>query len=345
MPSDPLMESAIAAAAPRCESFRAAVAAAVAQVEGFLEASRAPAAVPAERAAHALGSFGASHVDGERFAALFADGGGLDAASLERLERAHDLLVRLLARGAGQCVTRVPPGGDLRATVGDALAEIGRAFASARAVDLALAGKPAGEFGNHLAPFPYRRWNRGERAIAPVLVVEVEGGDLQAGGLAEYLDGDQKIVLVAHGAAPAAPLVRLLSPGVSVAQTADPAELAAHLEAAGPAVVALMPAGAAAFAHRAGTGAMWERLHVAEVPNGAPAAAVGTFSVFQQQQDLALLRELSTAPPASPAAAAGGGATADEAAAGAAPTQPTPAPDPAGQLAAWLLHEAGLTPG
>jgi hypothetical protein len=166
MPSDPLLESAIAAAGSRCESFRAALAAAVMQVERFLEASRAPVAVPAERAAHALGSFGASHVDGERFAALFAEGAGLDAGAIERLERAHDLLVRLLGRGADPCVTRVPPGGDLRACVGEALGEVGRAFASARAVDLALAGKPAGEFGNHLAPFPYRRWNRAERGIA-----------------------------------------------------------------------------------------------------------------------------------------------------------------------------------
>jgi hypothetical protein len=339
MPSDPLMESAIAAAAPRCESFRAALAAAVAQVEGFLEASRVPAAVPAERAAHELGSFGAIHVDGERFAALFADGGGLDAGALERLERAHDLLGRLLARGAGQCVTRVPPGGDLRACVGDALAEIGRAFASARAVDLALAGKPAGEFGNHLAPFPYRRWNRAERAIAPVLVVEVEGGDLQAGGLAEYLDGDQKIVLVVRGAASAAPLVRLLSPGVTVTQTSDPAELAAHLEADGPAVVALMPSDTAAFTHQSGGGAMWERLRVAGVPPGAPATAVGTFSVFQQQQELALLQELATAPAAAPPPAAE-----EAAAAGAAAPQPAAAPDPAGQLAAWLLNESGLTP-
>ncbi|HEX6070085.1 MAG TPA: hypothetical protein VFZ18_09675 [Longimicrobiaceae bacterium] len=338
MPSDPLMESAIAAAAPRCESFRAALAAAVAQVEGFLEASRAPAAVPAERAAHELGSFGASHVDGERFAALFADGGGLDAGSLERLERARDLLARLLARGAGQCVTRVPPGGDLRASVGDALAEIGRAFASARAVDLALSGKPAGEFGNHLAPFPYRRWNRAERAIAPVLVVEVEGGDLQAGGLAEYLDGDQKIVLVVHGATPAAPLVRLVTAGVTVAQTADPAELAAYLAAEGPAVVALMPAGTAAFAHRAGSGAMWERLRLTGDPAGAPAAAIGTFSVFQQQQELELLRELSTAPVAAPAPREGDGA------ATAVAPPAAPAPDPAGQLAAWLLNESGLTP-
>jgi hypothetical protein len=33
-------------------------------------------------------------------------------------------------------------------------------------------------------------------------VVEVDGGDLQAGGLAEFLDGAQKIVLVVRGPAP-----------------------------------------------------------------------------------------------------------------------------------------------
>jgi hypothetical protein len=38
-----------------------------------------------------------------------------------------------------------------------------------------------------------------ERLLAPPLVVEVERRDLHAAGLAEYLDGAQKIVLVVDG--------------------------------------------------------------------------------------------------------------------------------------------------
>jgi hypothetical protein len=338
MPSDPLTQSVLAAAAAGCESFHAALAVAVTQVQGFLEARRAP--IPAERAAHELGAFGTEHIDGDRFGTLFADTVTTDAAALERVDRAHDLLTRLLARG-GPYVTRVTPSGDLRAGVEIALAEIGRAFAAARSVQLVRTGSPTGEVGDALAPFPYRRWNHFERAIAPPLVVEVEGGDLQVGGLAEFLDGGQKIVLVAHGAAPGAPLVRLITPAVTVVQTSAEAGLELISGAEGPAAIAVMPVGAAQFTHLPGAGPVWERLSVASMPAGEPAAAVGSFSVFQQQQELALLRELTSAPPsaAPPADAGKGEPTAVPAAAA------TAAPDPAGQLAAWLLDQSGLTQG
>jgi hypothetical protein len=336
MPSDPHMESALAAAASGCGDFYAGLATAVAQVESLLERRSAPASPPVERAVHELGAFAAERVDAERFARMFAERRAFDERSIERVERAHDLLQRLLARG-GPYVTRVTPGADPGAAVGAALAEVGRAFAAARSIELARNGSPPGEVADPLAPFPYRRWNRAEKRIAPPLVVEVEGGDLQVGGLTEYLDGNQLLLLVVRGVAPAAPLVRLISPGVTVAQISAGDALASLPAGEGPTVIALMQPGSAVFTHLSGEGRVWQRITVESVPTAEPQTPVGSFSVFQQRQELALLRELSAPPPSQPASSPAPGAEIPASAA-------TPA-DPADQLAGWLLQASGLTPG
>lgn len=344
MQSDPRTQAALAAVTAQRENFRWAVAAAVEQVGSYLEAQRGPQAEPGEKAAHELGAFAEGLVDPERFSAMFSGSDSPDPAALDRMDRAHDLLQRLMARGAELFVTRLAPGGDLRAQVAAALAEIGRAFAAARSVELARAGVLTGD-GEELGAFPFRRWNRAERQIAPPLVVEVDGGDVQVGGLSEFLDGRQKIVLVVRGDAPAAPLARLVSEGVTLLQTQDPAELEAAVDREGPAVIALMPQGSAEFSHVPGLGPVWERLVVKSTPDADPRAAVGSFGVFQQRQELALLRELSAKPPVivqtKSAPAANESAAAEPAAA---PAQQPPA-DPADRLASWLLDESGLTNG
>jgi hypothetical protein len=364
MQSDPRIPLALSAVEAQCESFRQAVAKAAEQVSGILEARRAPAGVLGDRAAQELGAFAVDRLDTTRFAAMFAEADSLRPGAMERMERARDVLERLSARGPELCLTRVSAGGELRPHVAAALAGIGRAFGAARSVELARSGGPDDDTSDHLASFPFRRWNLAERQIAPPLVVEVDGGELQVAGLLEFLDGQQKIVLVVSGAAPAAPLVRLISEEVTVVQTADPTELERWARVEGPAVIALMPEDAASFTHTPGGGPLWERLEVKSLPKGERRGAIGSFSAFQQRQDLALLRELAAAPlvatPTAPVVAEPGQARADSAPAPAPPAAepgqatadspptavpPAAAPDPAGQLAAWLLEQSGLTPG
>jgi hypothetical protein len=359
MQSDPRTAAALAALTAQRENFRWALAAAVEQVGSFLDAQRAVEAEPAARTAQELGVFASGRLDPERFATLFAEIGGLEAEALERMERARDLLARLLGRGSDLYVTRVSPGADLRAVVAAALAEVGRAFAAARTVELARAGALGPDVADFPDGFAFRRWNRAERQIAPPLVVEVDGGDAQVSGLAEFLDGQQKIVLVVRGPAPAAPLARLVSEGVTVAQVGEPAELEPLAEGRGPAVIAVMPEGSARFTHLPGVGPVRERLTVHLLPEADPRAAVGSFGTFQQRQELALLRELVSGPPVAPTAVAAPVAAAPVAAAPVADASPAAAPaataaaaapatvresDPVDQLAAWLLDESGLTP-
>jgi hypothetical protein len=99
------------------------------------------------------------------------------------MERAHHVL-SASARGPDA----LPDAGLRRrrpaAHVAAALAGIGRAFGAARGG--ARARRRSGDddtSDDRLAGFPFRRWNRAERQIAPPLVVEVDGGDLQVGGL------------------------------------------------------------------------------------------------------------------------------------------------------------------
>ena len=95
-------------------------------------------------------------------------------------------------------------------------------------------------------------------SLRPPLVIEVEGQDLRPASMAELLEGGQKIVLVVNGPAAPAPLVRLITPGVTVIQTDDPAELSALGAVAGPGIAALMPEGAAKFMHLPGKGRVAE---------------------------------------------------------------------------------------
>jgi hypothetical protein len=377
MPSEHRIREALdALAAPR-EAFRSAVAAAVDEVGAFLEARRAPTDGRAARTAHELGVFAAGRLDPGRFASLFGETGTMEPIALARTERAHETLRGISERGSDLFVTRVAPGADLRTQVSRALAEIGRAFGAARAVEMARQGRyPSEELDDYVGGFAFRRWNRAERQIAPPLVVEVDGADLQVGGLAEFLDGRQRIVLVVRGGAPAAPLARLISPGVFVMQTTDESELARLAGLDCPAVAALLPQGAARFVHTPGEAPVWERLSVGFVPDEEPRASLGSFGVFQQREEISLLRGLAPhpspargsndtsrdatlavpLPPLAEGRPGGGGEPADHLAtlllseSGLAAQTPAPAtgtaapaPDTADRLAAWLLSQTDLS--
>ena len=178
--------------------------------------------------------------------------------------------------------------------------------------------------------FPPARWNRAERDFSPPLVVEVEGQDLKVGSLGEILTGSQKIVLAVNGPAAPAPLVRLITPGVTVVQTDDPADVAVLAASEGPGVAAIMPEGCAKFIHApmAGKG-LNDRLTVSFLPEKEPKRALGGISAFQQVEELRQLASLAAS--VQPAVVMEG----------VTPAGPPPM-DEAGQLASWLIGQADL---
>jgi len=311
------------------EAFRGAVAAAAEQVRGFLAAHSGPGNGAGERAGHELGPFAAGRIDLKRFGALFTGAEPLDARALELLGRAHTLLGQIAAAGDELFAAVVPPGGDVRETATAALARAGRAFGAARVVELVRGGRfvPA-EHENYLESFPPALWTRVERLLAPPLVLAVGGADLQVGGLADLLQGAQKIVLLVKAPAPPAALVRLITPGTFVLQATDAGGVGALAGAAGPAVAAVVPGGVA-FVHDPDAGAtLPTRLSLGELPEAPPRGALGRYSLAQQTEELQQLTALAHLV-ATPSAHAPAGAVAGPA-------------TTADRLAAWLLQQSAL---
>ncbi|MDX1622971.1 MAG: hypothetical protein R3199_03210 [Gemmatimonadota bacterium] len=331
MPSDDRVTGALEAVAKPRSAYRSAVAEAVDAAGAILDARTAPAGERIDRTRSELGAFARGRVDPEAFAGVFGSEESLDPAAAEALERARKTL-RELAGGEADFVVAVEPGGDLRAAVAAELAEAGRAFAAARIVEaVGVEGRPV-PAGIDLDRFGFRRWNGAERRLAPPLVVTVDGADLAAGSLAEFLDGSVRIVLVVRGDSPPAALVRLITPGVLVMQTADPAELERVAAAPGPAVAALVPDSAALFVHDpAGGPTLASRLAVERTPEEEPRARLGGLGAFQQAEELRQLAALASAAPVVelPEPSPDGE--------GEAPT------DPADRLAAWLLSRTDLS--
>jgi len=308
--------------------FASSLARTLEQARGVLAAQR-----PAQEEESAgLGTFDAGRVDAGRFAALLRRERTPDPEALARMEAAFAVLLELAARGPTLYEAQVEPGGSLRDTVAAALAAIGRAFGAARLFELARLGRfREAEHGDLLHPFPFGRWNRSERAVAPPLLVTVHGADLRAEGLAEFLDGAFKAILLVRGDAPLAALARLATPGTFVQQAANGTALDRFAAWDGPGIAALVPEGAAHFLHDPAAGATWaERIEVAYAPEMAKPPRVGGRTATQQLEDLRHLAALATPPaPAAAAPEAVGAATGG-------------GDDAAGRLAAWLLSQAQL---
>lgn len=331
MPSDERTRDALAAVATARDDFRSALVGTADQLRGLLLAQAGDADTELDRAAAELGTFAEGRIDVERFASLVASDEVLDEASRGHLERAVETLESLAAAGDDVFVAQVPAGGDLSETVARALGEAGRAYGAARTAELARTGRfKAAEHGRWIDHFPPAQWSRNEREIAPPLVVSLRGEDFRAGGLTDFLDGAQKIILIVEGKSPPAALVRCLTPGVHVLQTDDPATLARIGDTEGPAIAALVPSDAARFEHRPGRdGSPRLRLTVEMVPEEDPKRSLGRISAFMQAEELRLLRVLTGATRS--VGAAGDGA----AGAGAAPATD------ADVLAAWILGQGG----
>ena len=378
MPSDERVQRALDALGERRGGFRAAVETAYAQARGFLAAHGPSSDERAREMALELGPFAGGRVDAARFGALVTASRVLSPEEETIVRRCAEVMDEVLAQGDGLFVCDVPAGGDLRSVVDATLAEAGRAFGAALVFQAVKAGSyRAEQHVTALRAFPYRRWSRGERLLAPPLVVSVDGADLHAGVLAEYLDGQQKIVVVVRGAATPAPLVRLVAPRAYVAQLSDTDSLGADVLARaasfdGPAVAALVPESAARFVHDPAAGlTLAKRLSVVAMPKEPPRGVLGGHSVAQQREELAQLVELAdfalltaaraaasgaaepavTAPPApgpatSAVSSAVPSAVSNAASNGAPPAvaAPTAVDDGAAvsALTAWLLSQAGL---
>lgn len=308
-------------------AFRSSLALALEQMRGFLAAQQSAAGQdgPPEKAM--LGAFAAGRIDFERFGSLLDRAPSVDAFSLGRIEDAYEVLRELEQGRIGE--VHAEPHGDLREAVSRGLGAVGRAFGAARVFELARTGRyREAEHGSFLDAFPFHRWSRAERLVAPPLVVHAEGRGLRAEPLAEFLDGAVKIVLVVTGEAPLVPLVRLVTPGTFVLQTRDGKGLDRLAAWSGPGIAALVPEGAALFLHDPSLGAnAWDRMHVEILPEAGRVPRGGR-SAKQEAEEVSQLRALAARPPEPPPVPVAAAAAVEGAA------------DPADRLAAWLLAQA-----
>jgi hypothetical protein len=333
MPSEDRSAQALTALARPREAFRSAVVAAIDEMNVFLAGQRAPAALRASQEAVRLGAFADGRIDVERFSGLVGAAETLDSARLDALDHALRVLKGFAAQDEELFHVRVRRGADLRDSIRDALATRGRAFNTAHQVDILRTGRAGLHVELEYGTLDFRHWTRAERLIAPPLVVEVHGADVHVAGLAEYLDGAQKIVLVIDGPVAPAVLARLIAPHTFVMQTADAAAVERLAGFAGPGIAAVLEDAAtcALFVHdpSAGSG-LAERLRIDALPEKPRRRSAGA-SQRQQAEELAWLTELSHL--AAVVAASAAGAEEDAG----------PAVTPADQLAAWLLRQTDLS--
>ena len=331
MPSDERIAQALESLAVAKETFVSSVAMSAEEVRGILEREQGANENPQVRLAHELGPFAAGRIDLEKLAPFVGANEKMEEEKRSEVRAAYEALLAVKKAGDDAFVAKVPLDGYLRGTVFSALGVTGKAFGAARSVEWALhdLAHPEG-LDDVLEKFPPNQWNHAERECAPPLVVEVEGQDLRPASLAELLEGGQKIVLVVNGPAAPAPLVRLITPGVTVMQTDDPAELSALAAVDGPGIAAIMPEGCAKFIHSPAAGEILnKRLTVSFLPEKEPKRALGSISAYQQTEELKQLAALMASAEAAPAVEVGAGAA-------------VPEMDDAGQLASWLIHQAGV---
>jgi hypothetical protein len=334
----------LGAMASRLDAFRSGVATAAEQLRGELADQLSAGTDRAAQISEELGPFAEGRIDPERFAALFGREEASDPKTLKALDAAAAVLDEFASAGTEPFDVIVPRGNDLRDAVRDALTSLGRVFGAARVVELARTKRyKVREHRQLLDGFPFRRWNPGERGLAPPLIVSVEAADLQASGLGEYLDGAIKLVIVVRGEGQPAPLATLITPGVFVAQTTRVEVLERMAASQYPGVALLLeeerPA-EARFVHDPGAGAStWDRLVIESVPAEEPGTRVRRPP--KGADALAHLMALANPRPTQPAAVAA--VTNGDIEVAPAEAETSGAAAPADRLAAWLLQQSDLT--
>ena len=335
MPSDERARAALEALAQPRDAFRSAVATADEEVRAY-RLNREQATDPGTSLARELGPFSEGRIDARRLAGLLSVEQAPDPLTDRLMGVAHEVFREVTGMGAEAFHVEVAGGDDLRDTVRDTLAGLGRAFGVSHAVEKARSHRydPDKDYAL-LHPYPFHRWTPAERQLAPPVVVSVKGEDLRAAGLAEYLDGAVKLVLVVEGPVEPAPLARLITSSTFVAQTTDVAAVSALAGHGGSGVVAWVEpkSGAVEFAHDPSGGpAPRERLTLAEGEVLAERLAELESRGRNGGRGVADLRHLTEL--ATPDAQADGG-----------PPEPADGPaaaDAADRLAAWLLARTDL---
>lgn len=350
MPADAGTTAILEALGPAREAFHSAAVGLTEELEGMLEVQERATAAGADLLAAELGPFAAGRIDTEALATLLAGVETVPEAATPVVRRALEVLSEVAEEGDGPAEPEVDPelrsgavfvdvrsGGDLRDAVRDALTRAGRLFGAARAADLARTGRFQPEHETLFDGLPFRRWTPRERRLAPPLVVRVDADDLRPSGLGDFLDGSQTVVLRVDGPAPPpAALARLVTPGVMVLQTTDPAAVEALVRFDGPAVAAVFEKGAeiVSFLHDPRGGSLpWERITLEGTPDEVRARFEGRrWKERSREDDVEHLVELATA--RATMAPVGGAAGAEEAPGRDAAT--------ADRLAAWLLARTDL---
>ena len=322
MPSDATALEALPVVSGAIAAYQSRVAVVADRIAQFLAANHEAGRGSLE--ADQLGDFAAGRIDMSRFGALWEERKALDQSERTVLAHAHDLLRDIATRPADYFITDLPPGARLATSLAHAFTDLGRCFGAMMIAEMVRTGRFRTEDFELLHGFPRYRWTRAERDMSPPVIVSLEGADLWAGELAQYLDGNQKIVLIVRPPAPPAALVRLITPGTLVLQSCSVAGLEPVIAAEGPAVAALMPAGAAEFIHRPGTAPAHERITISTKPAAARKGVEG-WTTWQQQQELDQLSALATAP-----------VIAQE-------KQSQPVSDPVDRLASWLLSHTDFS--
>jgi hypothetical protein len=313
-------------------AFKSALATTLEQIRGILAAGSSSKNGQSERFVAELGPFAGDRIDIDRFSKLFTTENSLNSVKAQRIDRAYETMSTLIAQGDNLFVVNVDEAGNLRDNVAKALEHLGTAFGAARVVELSRTDRY--QFEEHaklVSSFPFAEWNTRERRLAPPLIVVVDGKDLNAVALAEFLDGAQKIVLIVRGASPPAPLARLITPNTFVVQTTDGSTLERFAEWKGAGIAAVVPDSAAQFVHDPTAGS--DRMAVEFLPESGPSRPLGGISAAQQGEELRQLKALCDG--------AGLAVSASRDATGAGP--PAGSVEPVDKLAAWLLQQADLS--
>lgn len=346
MPSEPggPVERLLPLLEPAMAEFRSVVAEAHEEIRAWQAEHDASGTSPGVRLRSELGLFARDRVDPTRLAALLDPPAEVDPLTHQLMMTVGHRYADLMRQGAGAFRVQVPTGGDLRDAVRDALAEVGRVFALARVVEKARnRGYAPDRDTDLLGPWPFHRWNRLEKEAAPPLCVEVEGDDLRAPGLAEFLEGTTRLVLAVRGPVRPAPLARLVSSQVYVAQVAGgdaPERVKELLAGDGPGVVAVFEEGAGAlpFVQRPGAALEVDRAMLDEALSRT--ADVRGQPGILDLRHLEVLARASGAPgPAAPAPAGSVPGVAST------PGGSAPSAEPAtvDRLAAWLLARTDVS--
>jgi hypothetical protein len=318
MPFDDRTAIALDAIRPRIELFHSAVAATTEQIRSLLDGT----GVTEEDQTVALGNFASGHVDVDRFSAFTRQAAKVDQTAELPIRTAQKVLNDLLKKGDKLFVLDLVEGASLAQAVAKRLSKIGRAFSAAKVVDLAKRGEyREEEHALLLDGLAYCDWSQAERALAPGLVIRLDGADFVPVQVAAYFDAGMKYVFEVDGDAPAAAMSRLVTPGAFVQQQTSDDALEAFAAFGGAAAAALLPQGAAQFVHDPAAGeTSFERFTALEFPKEVRKRSIGGISVNQQAEDYAHLETMAVVP------TPGGEA----------------ASDPAGKLSAWLLSQTDL---